>query len=94
VQHLADALLELVGADGIRHREFRPAPPRACNDHGDHNQQDEDQDAEADQRVDRAHRPVASHENDLVHACPSSRFGCWHERIANIHGKCPVNFYG
>lgn len=67
MQHLAEAFLELVGPDRVRHREFRAAPPGSPDHDGNHHQQDEDEGAEADQRIDDAHRPVAQHENDLVH---------------------------
>ncbi|MFK4489895.1 hypothetical protein ABIA45_004973 [Bradyrhizobium sp. USDA 336] len=67
-QHLGEALLELVGPDRVRHGEFRATPPRARDHDRNHNQQDEDERTEADQRIDDAHRPVAQHDNDLVHA--------------------------
>ena len=94
VEDLAKALLELVGADGIGHRQFRAAPPGLGDHDGNQHEEDEDQRTEADQRIDCAHRPVTQHENDLVHASPSTRFGWPHERIANISGELPVNFYG
>ena len=50
-QHLAEALLQLVGADGLRHRHFRPAAAGAGDDDGDGQQQHQRQRAEADQRL-------------------------------------------
>ena len=53
VEDLAQPLLELVGPDGVCHGKFRAAPPGACDDDGYGHQQDEDERAEADQRIHR-----------------------------------------
>ena len=72
-QHFGKALFELVGALGLRHRQFRAAPARA----GDHDRDDQEQDkrqrAESDQRGTGANRQVADHKKNLVHESPCSR---------------------
>jgi hypothetical protein len=68
-QHFAQALFQFVGPDRLRHRQFRAAPARSRNHDGDRQQQDKGERAEADQRVNRANRPVADHKNNLIHAC-------------------------
>ena len=67
LQHLAEALFQLVGADRLRHRQFGAAAAGARDHDGDDQQQDKRERAEADQRVNGADRPVADHKNNLVH---------------------------
>ena len=85
-QHLAQALLQFVGADRLRHRQFRAAPARARDHDGDGQQQQQRERAKADQRVDGADRPVADHEKDLVHAALVADSRQLRERRANIYG--------
>ena len=49
-QHLAQALFQFVGADRLRHRQFRAAPPGARDHDGNGQQQHQRQRAETDQR--------------------------------------------
>ena len=93
-EHFAQAFFQLVGADGLRHREFRAAPPGPRDHDRDDQQQDKRQRAKADQRVAGADRQVADHEKNFVHARSCSRFAGERERRGNIYGKSRVNFYG
>ncbi len=83
-QHFAQALLELVGAHRLRHRQLGTAASRSGDHDGDDKQQGKREHAEADQRVVDADRPVADHEKNLVHATLCSRFAPLRERRGNI----------
>ena len=67
-------LLQLVGAHGLRHREFRATPARFGDDDHQHQQQDERERADGDQAVGDANRPVADQEKNLVHAALVTQF--------------------
>ena len=86
-QHFAQAFFQFVGADGLRHRQFRAAPAGPRDHDGDHQQQDKRQRAEADQRVAGADRQVADHEKNLVHARVVADSPAHRERRGNIYGK-------
>jgi hypothetical protein len=85
---------QLVGANGLGHRQFRAAPAAARDHHGDRKQQDQRQRAEADQGVGDADRKVANREQNLVHAASCSRFAAGHERRGNVCGKCCPDWPG
>ena len=86
-QHLAQALLQLVGADRLRHRQFRAAAAGAGDDDGDRQQQHQRERAEADQRLADVDRQVADDEKNFVHARLVARFAGFRERRGNIYGK-------
>ena len=67
-QHFAQALLQFVGADRLRHRQFRAAAAGAGDDDGDHQQQHQREGAEADQQFADVDRQVADDEKNFVHA--------------------------
>ena len=67
-QHFAQAFLQLVGANRLRHRQFRAPAARAGDDDGDHQQQHQSQHAEPDQRLANVNRQVADNEKNFVHA--------------------------
>ena len=67
-QYFAQAFFQFVGADRLRHRQFRAAPARPRDHDGNRQQEDEGKRAKANQRVHRANRPVADQEKNLVHA--------------------------
>ena len=67
-QHLAQAFLQLVGADRLRHRQFRAAAAGAGDHNGDRQQQNQSEHAEADQRLANVNRQVADDEKNFVHA--------------------------
>ena len=67
-QHLAEPLFQLVGADGLGHRQFRAAPAGARDTMAIASSRTRRERAEGDQGVADADRPVADHEKNLVHA--------------------------
>ena len=93
-QHLAQALLQLIGANCLRHRLFRAAAAGAGDDDGDHQQQRQSQRAEADQRLANVDRQVADNQKNFVHARLVARFGSFRERRGNIYGKGRLNIRG
>ena len=67
-QHLAQALFQLVGANCLRHCQFRATAPGSGNDDGDHQQQHQGERAEPDQRLANVNWQVADDEKNFVHA--------------------------
>ena len=67
-QHFAQALFQFVGADRLRHRQFRAPAARAGDDDGDHQQQHQSERAEPGQRLANVNRQVADDEKNFVHA--------------------------
>ncbi len=93
-QHLAQALFQLIGAKGLRHRQFGVAPGRSRDHDRDDQEQQQSQRAETDQRLAGVDRPVADHEKNLIHGSPCNRFGRRRERRGNIYGESRINFRG
>ena len=93
-QHLAQALLQLVGANRLRHRQFRAAAAGAGDNDGNRQQQHQCERAEARQRLADVDRQVADDEKNFVHSRLVARFAGFRERRGNIYGKWRLNFRG
>jgi hypothetical protein len=71
-QHFAQTFFQLVGADRLRHRQFRAAAAGAGNDDGDHQQQHQRERAESGQRLADVNRQLADREENFVHGSTCS----------------------
>ena len=67
-EHFTQPLFQFVGANGLHHRQFRAAAPGSRDHDGNDQKQQQREHREPGQcRVD-PERPIADHEEDVVHA--------------------------
>ena len=67
-QHFAQAFFQFVGADRLRHRDFRAAAARSGDDDGNRQQQHQRERTNPDQGLTCVNRQVAEGKKNLVHA--------------------------